>query len=80
MTEAEKLKRKIDKAREKLTRVGQIDNPHDPDVKEAQHRNPHDLVNWLVYFEVSRLSGKMSYLLGAIGVLIALILAIMVRG
>jgi hypothetical protein len=67
MTEEEKLKRKIDGAKEKLGRDGRSDNPD-------------DIVNWLVYFEVSRLSGKMSYLLGAIGVLIALILAIMLRG
>lgn len=66
MTEEEKLKRKIDEAKERLSRAG--------------HDNPGGIVNWLVYFEVSRLSGKMSYLLGAIGVLIALILAIMVRG
>ena len=67
MTEEEKLKRKIDRAKEKLGRAGRFDNPD-------------SIVNWLVYFEVSRLSGKMSYLLGAIGVLIALILAIMLRG
>jgi hypothetical protein len=67
MTEEEKLKRKIDRAKEKLGRAGHSDNPD-------------GIVNWLVYFEVSRLSGKMSYLLGAIGVLIALILAIVVRG
>ena len=66
MTEEEKLKRKIDEAKEKLSRVG--------------NDSPDSIVNWLVYFEVSRLSGKMSYLLGAIGVLIALILAIMLRG
>ena len=66
MTEEEKLKRKIDEAKERLGRAG--------------HDNPDSIVNWLVYFEVSRLSGKMSYLLGAIGVLIALILAIMLRG
>ena len=66
MTEEEKLKRKIDEAKEKLRRAG--------------NDNPDSIVSWLVYFEVSRLSGKMSYLLGAIGVLIALILAIMVRG
>ena len=66
MTEEEKLKRKIDEARERLSQAG--------------NDNPDSIVNWLVYFEVSRLSGKMSYLLGAIGVLIALILAIMVRG
>jgi len=66
MTEEEKLKRKIDEAKERLSRAG--------------NDNPDSIVNWLVYFEVSRLSGKMSYLLGAIGVLIALILAIMVRG
>ena len=63
----EKLKRKIDKVKEKLYQSEHIDNPN-------------GIVNWLVYFEVSRLSGKMNYLLGTIGVLIALLLAIMVRG
>lgn len=67
MTQEEKLKRKIDKTQKKLHRTGYTDNPD-------------GIVNWLVYFEVSRLSGKMNYLLGAIGVLVALLLAIMVRG
>jgi len=63
----EKLKRKIDKVKEKLYQSEHIDNPD-------------GIVNWMVYFEVSRLSGKMNYLLGAIGVLVALLLAIMVKG